>query len=73
MDEVSEQDAEDSCAEANPLGGTKIRLMAVNILTKAKTDFTKVKFMPAEMSASDAAALHKEETGAAASAATSAA
>lgn len=66
MGEITPQDAEESCAEENPLSGVKVRLMAVNILTRAKKDFTKVRFMPESMSAAAAAAAHAEEVAAAA-------
>lgn len=64
IDDVQSADAEDSCSEANPLGGTEIRLTATNIKTKSSgytKDFTKVKFMSASMSAADAAAAHATE------------
>lgn len=60
--EVQVADAEDSCSEENPLGGVKIRLTAVNIKTRADADFTKVTFMPADMSAADAAAAHAKDS-----------
>lgn len=60
--DVTAADAEDACGEGNPLEGVELRLTAVNVLTKAKTDFTKCKFMPATMSAADAASAHAEET-----------
>ena len=66
INEVSAKDAEDSCAEDNPLGGTEIRLMAVNITTKAGNPFTKCKFIPASMSAGDAAVEHAAEVQASA-------
>ena len=61
INEIQAADAEDACSEANPLGGIKIRLMAVNIKTRAQKDFTKVKFLPASMSAADAAKEHADE------------
>jgi hypothetical protein len=63
--EVQASDAEDSCSEDNPLAGIKLRVMAVNIKTRADKDFTKVTFMPADMSAADAAAAHAEASAAA--------
>lgn len=61
FNEVTASDAEESCSEANPLQGVELRVMGVNILTKAKKDFTKVKFMPGAMDASVAAAEHAHE------------
>jgi len=61
LGEVKESDAEEAVAEDNPLGGVKVRLMAVNIKTKAGKDFTKVRFMPESMLAADAAAEYAKE------------
>jgi hypothetical protein len=52
--DVTEADGEESVSEENPFGGLSIRVMAVNIKTRANKDFTKVTFMPADMSAADA-------------------
>lgn len=62
MDDVTSKDAEDACGEGNPLEGVELRIMAVNIKTKADKDFTKVRFMSASMSAADAASAHAEES-----------
>jgi hypothetical protein len=61
INQVQAADAEDACSEGNPLEGIELRVMAVNIKTRADKDFTKVKFMPASMSAADAAKEHAEE------------
>jgi hypothetical protein len=52
--DVTEADGEESVSEENPFGGLSIRVMAVNIKTRANKDFTKVTFMPSDMSAADA-------------------
>lgn len=62
--EVQASDAEDSCSEDNPLAGIKLRVMAVNIKTKADKDFTKCTFMPESVSAADATAAHAKEVAA---------
>lgn len=54
LEAVTEEDAEEAVAEENPFAGITLRVMAVNILTKAKKDFTKVKFLPGDTSAADA-------------------
>jgi len=59
--EVQVADAEDSCSEENPLQGVKLRVMAVNIKTRADKDFTKCTFLPESMSAGEAAATHAKE------------
>ena len=61
INEVQAADAEDACSEGNPLAGVTVRVMAVNIKTRAQKDFTKVRFLPASMSAVDAAAQHADE------------
>lgn len=68
IEQVQAADAEDACSEANPLDGTEIRLMAVNIKTRANKDFTKCRFIPASMSATDAAAAHADEVASSAEA-----
>lgn len=67
--EVQVADAEDSCSEENPLQGVKLRVMAVNIKTRADKDFTKVSFMSTSTSAADAATAHAKEVEASAPAA----
>jgi len=61
INQVQAADAEDACSESNPLAGIELRAMAVNIKTRADKDFTKMKWMPASMSAADAAKEHAEE------------
>lgn len=58
--EVTEKDADEAVAEANPLMGVKLRLSAVNQKTKAGGDFTKVKFMPDTVSAEAAGRMHAD-------------
>ena len=69
INEIQASDAEDAVGEDNPLAGTEIRVMAVNIKTKAGKDFTKCKFLSASMSAADAAAAHAKDAEASAPAA----
>lgn len=69
INEVQAVDAEEACSEGNPMAGLRLKASAVNILTKAKKDFTKVKFMPAETDNDEAMAEHEKETAAAAEAA----
>lgn len=45
-EEIDEEMAEMSVTEANPLGGTVLNLVAVNIKTKAGNDFTKLVWSP---------------------------
>lgn len=66
LEEITKQDGEDAVSEANPFGGLKIRVVAVNIKTRAGKDFTKVTFVPESVSAADAAAQHAKETAASA-------
>lgn len=69
LDEITEQDAEDAVSEQNPLAGIRLRVMAVNVKTRAGKDFTRVKFMSASTSAAEAAAAHAKDVAAAAAAA----
>ena|SRR3990167_1759268 len=62
LDAIDTQDAEDAISEQNPLAGVRLRVMAVNVKTKAQKDFTKVKFMSGSVSAADAAAAHAKES-----------
>jgi len=64
INEVSKEDAEAAVTEDNPMGGFRVRLMAVAIKTRAGKDFTKVKFMPESMSGADAQAEHAKEVAA---------
>lgn len=45
-DEIDEEMAELAVSEANPLGGTILNLVAVNIKTRAGNDFTKLVWSP---------------------------
>lgn len=45
-DEITEELAEMGVSEKNPLGGTVLKLVAVNIKTKAGKDFTKLVWSP---------------------------
>lgn len=49
------------CAEKNPLRGRIVRASCVDIKTKAGRDFTKVKFLTDDMSATDIAKQHAED------------
>lgn len=66
LEEISEQDALDAVGQENPLQGTKLRIIATNIKTKAQKDFTKVKFMSADTSAADVQKAKSSEEGRAA-------
>lgn len=59
--DVDEALATEACGEDNPLRGTKLRVSAVNILTREKKDFTKVKFFSADTSAADMQRYHASE------------
>jgi hypothetical protein len=66
--EVTKEDGEEAVGEGNPLAGVRVRVMAVNIKTRANKDFTKVKFISAATSSEDAQRDHAKELAAAPSA-----
>ncbi len=57
-DKIDEAVCEFVCSKENPLKDKEIRLSANDIKTKKGGDFTKCKYLPAGMSATEAAALH---------------
>lgn len=62
--EVTKEDAEESCSENNPLCGVELRISAVNILTRAKKDFTKVKWISTGVSLSEVQSTHAADAAA---------
>jgi len=66
INEIGKADAEEAISEANPLAGVIVRISATNIKTKQGKDFTKVKFISANVSAEEAAKQHAEDKAAAA-------